>query len=60
MFETKGFDWKDSYGWRISQIMSFILTFTPYLNVPEGGRARVLDVGGSSLTVFELSFGTEN
>lgn len=51
-FETKGLAWKDSYAWRIDPNYEFYSHLRPYLNVPEGGTARVLDVGAGPLTVL--------
>jgi hypothetical protein len=51
-FETKGLDWKDSYSWRIDPNYEFYPHLRAYVNVPEGGTARVLDVGAGPLTVL--------
>lgn len=51
-FETQGLEWKDSYRWRIDPNYEFYPYLQPYLNVPKGGTARVLDVGAGPLTVL--------
>jgi len=51
-FETKGLWWKDSYAWRTDPNYEFQQDLRPYVNVPEGGTVRVLDVGAGPLTVL--------
>lgn len=50
--ETKGLNWKDSYAWRVDPDYEFYPHLRPFVNVPEGGTVRVLDVGAGPLTVL--------
>lgn len=51
-FETKGLQWPQEYARRVDPALEFQQHLRRFLNTPEGGTARILDVGSGPLTLL--------